>query len=48
MFEPHLINTGQLKQAISAHEWALCQLTVCFEFQSRRTQTLGPANGIQK
>ena len=22
------------KQAISAREWALCQLTVCFEFQS--------------
>ena len=24
-----------IKQAISAHERALCQLTVCFEFQSR-------------
>ena len=24
-----------LKQAISARERALCQLTVCFEFQSR-------------
>ena len=23
------------KQAISAHEWAMCQLTVCFEFLSR-------------
>ena len=38
------------KQAISAHERALCQLTVCYEFQSRseRTQKLCPANGIQK
>ena len=24
-----------LKQAISAHTLAVCQLTVCFEFQSR-------------
>ena len=41
------------KQAISAREWALCQLTVCFEFQSRsdrkkRTQKLCPGNGVQK
>ena len=39
------------KQAISALERALCQLTVCFEFQSRsdrRTQKLCPGNGIQK
>ena len=39
------------KQAISGRERALCQLTVCFEFQSRsdrRTQKLCPANGIQK
>ena len=39
------------KQAISARKRALCQLTVCFEFQSRsdrRTQKLCPANGIQK
>ena len=27
--------SSRLKQAISAHEWALCQLTVCFQFQSR-------------
>ena len=27
--------TKKLKQAISTHEWAPCQLTVCFEFQSR-------------
>ena len=37
------------KQAISAHERALCQLTVCFDFKSdRRTQKLCPANVIQK
>ena len=29
------------KQAISAHEWALCQLSVCFEFQSRRDRRKG-------
>ena len=29
------LNNLQVKQAISAHERALCQLTVCFEFQSR-------------
>ena len=28
-----------LKQAISACEWALCQMTVCFEFQSRSERT---------
>ena len=27
--------TVSIKQAISARERALCQLTVCFEFQSR-------------
>ena len=26
----------QAKQTTSAHEWALYQLTVCFEFQSER------------
>ena len=31
----------QLKQAISAREWALCQLTVCFEFQSRSDRRKG-------
>ena len=30
-----------LKQAISAHEQALCQLTVCFEFQSRSDRRKG-------
>ena len=30
-----------LKQAISAHEWALCQLTMCFEFQSRSEKRKG-------
>ena len=29
------------EQAISAHEWALCQLTVCFEFQSRSDRRKG-------
>ena len=48
-----LISTTSLtsfdKQVISARERALCQLTVCFEFQSeRRTQKLCPANSIQK
>ena len=41
----------ECEQAISACERALCQLTVCFEFQSRsdrRTQKLCPGNGIQK
>ena len=34
--EKGLHNFGnRLEQAISAREWALCQLTVCFEFQSR-------------
>ena len=39
------------KQAISAPERALRQLTVCFEFQSRsdrRTQKLCHGNGVQK
>ena len=27
------------KQAFSAHERALCQLTLCFEFQSRSERT---------
>ena len=37
------------KQAIITRERALCQLTVCFEFQSRRerrSQRLCSANGI--
>ena len=39
----------KIQQAISARERVLCQLTVCFEFQSdRRTEKLCPANGIQK
>ena len=29
------------KQAISARKWALCQLTVCFEFQSRSERRQG-------
>ena len=29
------------KQAISAHEQALCQLTVCFEVQSRSDRREG-------
>ena len=33
--------TPQLKQAISARERALCQLTVCFEFQSRSDRRKG-------
>ena len=41
---------GIFKQAISARERALCQPTVCFEFQSRSdrtTQKLCPQNGVQ-
>ena len=30
-----------IKQAISAREQALCQLTVCFEFQSRSDRRKG-------
>ena len=42
-----------IKEAISAREQTLCQLTVCFEFQSRsdkkkRAQKLCPGNGVQK
>ena len=41
------------EQSISARERALCQLTVCFEFQSRsdrrkKTQKLCPGNGVWK
>ena len=42
---------SNVKQAISARERALCQLTVFFEFQSRsekKSQRLCPANSIQK
>ena len=35
-----------LEQAISARERALCQLTVCFEFQSRSERTF-PVKGLQ-
>ena len=31
----------RIKQAISAREWALCQLTVYFEFQSRSDRRKG-------
>ena len=31
----------EIKQAISAREQALCQLTVCFEFQSRNERRKG-------
>ena len=44
------LNIGKT-QAISAREWALCQLTVCLEFHSRserRSQRLCLANGILK
>ena len=33
--------TNSYKQAISAHERALCQLTVCFEFQSKSEERKG-------
>ena len=33
--QPRPVGLEPVKQAISAHERALCQLTVCFEFQSR-------------
>ena len=39
-----LLTFTYIKQAISAHEQALCQLTVCFEFQSssdRKKDTKG-------
>ena len=45
--EPHLNRIIQLKhpryreQAISARERALCQLTVCFEFQIRSERRKG-------
>ena len=29
------------QQAISAHDQALCQLTLCFKFQSRSESTKG-------
>ena len=32
---------ANFKQAISARERALCQLTVCFEFQSRSVRRKG-------
>ena len=41
----------KIKQAISAHEQALCQLTVWFEFQSsdkKKDKKLCSANGIHK
>ena len=31
----------ELKQAISAREWALCKLIVCFEIQSRSDRRKG-------
>ena len=34
------------KQAISARERALCQLTVCFEFQSRSDRRKGHKNCV--
>ena len=36
-----LLMSAMIKQAISAHEWALCQLTVCFKFQSRSDRRKG-------
>ena len=32
---------GIAEQAITACEWALCQLTVCFEFQIRSERRKG-------
>ena len=46
-----MVLANLVKQAISARERALCQLTVCFEFQSRGDRRKGHrscANGIQK
>ena len=45
--------TRKHEQAISARERTLCQLTVCFEFQSRSDRRKGhksvcPGNGVQK
>ena len=34
-FHKRRLDLATIKQAISARERALCQLTVCFEFQSR-------------
>ena len=36
-----IFSISEIKQAISAREWALCQLTVCFEFQSRSDRRKG-------
>ena len=33
-----------MKQAISASRWALCQRTVCFDFQSRSGRRKGHKN----
>ena len=37
----YLMQLVYAKQAISAREWALCQLTVCFEFQKRSDRRKG-------
>ena len=38
--KPYLCNLSTLnKQAISARKWVLCELTVCFDFQSRSERT---------
>ena len=36
-----MINIANLKQSMIALERALCQLTVCFEFQSRSESSRG-------
>ena len=35
------VDCEKIKEAISTHERALCQLTVCFEFQSRSDRRKG-------
>ena len=41
MISENQIIGQDVKQAISARERALCQLTVCFEFQSRSDRRKG-------
>ena len=41
IFKYYLLDLYDKKQAISARERALCQLTVCFEFQSRSDRRKG-------
>ena len=39
--QPSTYENPPVEKAISAREWALCQLTVCFKFQIRRERRKG-------